>query len=104
MDTLLIQLNRYNNQLQKVDVAVDLPELPGHRSYYKAETEKSTTFELMGCACHWGNLSNGHYWTYIRNGDGVKGIEWTLYDDATITQQPQFYMERGCAESAYLFW
>ncbi|KAG1669062.1 hypothetical protein FOA52_003980 [Chlamydomonas sp. UWO 241] len=72
----------------------------GHGGGADADT---STYALLGCVCHAGEISGGHYIAYVRAGRG----EWFCCDDALVTRvaadtvracQPYmlFYLNDAC--------
>jgi ubiquitin C-terminal hydrolase len=80
---LVIDLKRFNQQLQKKQILVTFPlddlDLSKYVIGYKKDSYK---YELFGVCNHSGNVLGGHYTAYVKNANN----KWYHYND-TIVQE-----------------
>ncbi|XP_078365801.1 uncharacterized protein LOC144650037 isoform X2 [Oculina patagonica] len=101
-DTLIIHLKRYSQSGVKITAPVEFPvEELDMRQYTKLEHYSAEEigageliYDLIGCVCHEGSYSSGHYTAYTNN-NGV----WYRYDDSHVTKEMP---SNKCYAQAYI--
>lgn len=92
--TLIIQLNRFNNDLLKNDCFVQYPYEIDFSRYVLGNY--STKYKLISVACHTGSMHKGHYSSYVRRGY----YNWTFFDDTQW--RPLNFANEAISQDAYL--
>jgi len=101
-ELLVVNLNRWNNQLRKLNDSVDFPpgDVVDFSSAFDSErlqAGQSTKYQLVSVACHEGDVPNGgHYSTHVRRGD-----KWYRCDDNVIAEMPHYGHRH--AENGYFY-
>jgi len=75
---MVIHLKRWDYRLNKNEAMVKFDETINIHKYTKNVNENDCNYELFGIINHQGNVSNGHYFTYI------KKDRWYVFDDTNI--------------------
>ena len=78
---LSIHLKRWNHNLNKNNKFIDIPLLLDLRPLMILQYQEGTEYQLFGIINHSGNISGGHYTSYIRRND-----RWFLMDDTQVTE------------------
>ena len=76
-DILVIHLKRWDHRFNKNEKMVQFDERINIHKFTKG-VDDSCNYELFGIINHQGNVSNGHYFSYIKKN------KWYIFDDATI--------------------
>ena len=80
---LVIDLKRFNNKSQKNKVLVTFPienlDLSDYVIGYKKESYK---YDLYGVCNHSGNVSGGHYTSYVKNANN----KWYHFNDTIVSE------------------
>ena len=82
-DILIIQLKRYNSNIEKINKHIKYSELLDMSKYTINYADKDTIYKLVGICIQDGGLNGGHYYSICRN---QKNNQWFIYNDSNVTK------------------
>ena len=80
---MIITLKRFNDNLKKNNIFVKYPmDNLDMSEYVCGYNKKSYIYELYGVCNHTGNVSGGHYFSYIKNANN----KWYKMNDLEVKE------------------
>ena len=78
---MIITIKRFNNQLKKLGVHVDIPlKNVNFEKYVCGYNKSSYVYDLFGVCLHQGNVNSGHYFCNVLGDDG----QWRQINDTSM--------------------
>lgn len=79
---LIIDLKRFNNQLQKNQIHINFPLDDLDLTSYTISKKNVCNYELYGVCNHSGGVLGGHYTSYVKNANG----KWYHFNDTSVSE------------------
>lgn len=81
-EILIIDLKRFNNNLEKIDNLINVPLINlDLEKYVIGYNSNSYKYDLFGVCNHIGSIFGGHYTAHVMNANN----NWYKYDDTNVT-------------------
>tara|TARA_Y100000992_G_scaffold302444_1_gene276624 strand:- start:141 stop:1172 length:1032 start_codon:yes stop_codon:yes gene_type:complete len=95
-EILILNLNRFNNNNQKINTLVnlDINNLDLSK-YVLGYNKESFIYEVFGICNHSGNCFGGHYYSYIKNNN-----KWFIFNDTNVSEISE---NKLITNKAYMF-
>jgi len=95
-EILILNLNRFNNNNQKINTLVNLDINKINLSnYVLGYNKESFIYEIFGICNHSGNCFGGHYYSYIKNNN-----KWFNFNDTNVSEISE---SKLITNKAYMF-
>ena len=76
------QFDSKKNVFAKLNSYLSFPEVID-LAPYSVDKDKTNLYELFGVLIHWGTISSGHYFAYLRTS---KEKRWYMFNDSTVIE------------------